>query len=392
MAYEDVRGIVAPKGLHTGCGGDASADAPSEGDHITMAQSQVIDEELAKFDQREEFPDASSAALSSGVGVKSATFGVEESAMARMTAKCEPRGDGICIIKAHEAFVVDVENINEIHEISQVLFVAAEVGNVEFLVKLIRFDFDLLWKIDNERSIFQIAVEQRHESIFNLLIGSIRDIIGDGINEDGNNILHLAAELAPQEKLNSISGAAFQMQRELLWFKEVEKIVKPSYKEMKNEKGETPYVLFATEHEDLRKKGEKWMMNTAKSSMVVDTLISSIMFSGLPTDGLSHNSKKYNLELAYSVSSAIALFCSSTSLIMFLCILTSRYSYDDFLVSLPIKLMTGVTSLFISIAAMMVAFSASFCLINHDHQGFSFIAVLFGLFACVPNCQSYMCF
>ena len=104
--------------------------------------------------------------------------------------------------------MVDVENINEIPEISQVLFVAAEVGNVEFLVKLIRFDFDLLWKIDNERSIFHIAVEQRHESIFNLLIGSIRDIIVDGINEDGNNILHLAAELAPQEKLNAISGAA----------------------------------------------------------------------------------------------------------------------------------------------------------------------------------------
>ena len=84
--------------------------------------------------------------------------------------------------------MVDVENINEIPEISQVLFVAAEVGNVEFLVKLIRFDFDLLWKIDNKRSIFHIAVEQRHESIFNLLIGSIRDIIVDGMNEDGSNI------------------------------------------------------------------------------------------------------------------------------------------------------------------------------------------------------------
>ena len=57
--------------------------------------------------------------------------------------------------------MVDVENINEIPEISQVLFVAAEVGNVEFLVKLVRFDFDLLWKIDNERSIFHIAVEKR---------------------------------------------------------------------------------------------------------------------------------------------------------------------------------------------------------------------------------------
>ena len=42
---------------------------------------------------------------------------------------------------------------------------------------------------------------------------------------------------------------------------------------MKNEKGETPYGLFAMEHEDLRKEGEKWMMNTAKSSMVVATLI-----------------------------------------------------------------------------------------------------------------------
>ena len=68
-----------------------------------------------------------------------------------------------------QAYKDDAENFNEIPEISQVLFVTAEVGNVEFLVKLVRFDFDLLWKIDNERSIFHIAVEQRHESIFNLL-------------------------------------------------------------------------------------------------------------------------------------------------------------------------------------------------------------------------------
>ena len=39
------------------------------------------------------------------------------------------------------------------------------------------------------------------------------------LNEDGNNMLHLAAGLAPEEKLNAISGAALQMQRELLWFK-----------------------------------------------------------------------------------------------------------------------------------------------------------------------------
>ena len=35
----------------------------------------------------------------------------------------------------------------------------------------------------------------------------------------GNNLLHLAARLAPSSKLNLISGAALQIQRELQWFK-----------------------------------------------------------------------------------------------------------------------------------------------------------------------------
>ena len=76
-------------------------------------------------------------------------------------------------------------------------------------------------EIDHKkRSIFHIAVEKHHESIFySLAVGSIRDLLADWINEDGNNMLHLAAGLAPEDKLNAISGAALQMQRELLWFK-----------------------------------------------------------------------------------------------------------------------------------------------------------------------------
>ncbi|KAK7816501.1 ankyrin repeat domain-containing protein 17, partial [Quercus suber] len=233
-----------------------------------------------------------------------------------------------------QAYKDDIENLNEISELSLVLFIAAEVGNVEFLVELIHFDLDLLWKIDDKkRSIFHIAVEKRHESIFNLLV-------------------------------------------------EVEKAVRPGFKEMKNVNGETPYVLFAKSHKKLRKQGEKWMMNMAKSSMVVATLIGTIAFSYQPDDKLDHQSPK--LGLAYSVSSAIAVFCSSTSLITFLSILTSSYSYEDFLVSLPVKLMIGVTTLFVSIAAMMVAFSASFCMKNHNHQELPLIFFVIGLFACVP--------
>ena len=120
-----------------------------------------------------------------------------------------------------QAYKDDIENLNEISELSLVLFIAAEVGNVEFLVELIHFDFDLLWKTRNSKSIFHVAVEKRHESIFNLLyeVGSIGDLIINTKTEDTGNILHLAAGLAPQEKLNAISGAALQMQREILWFK-----------------------------------------------------------------------------------------------------------------------------------------------------------------------------
>ena len=153
----------------------------------------------------------------------------------------------------------------------------------------------------------------------------------------------------------------------------MEKFVSADYIEMKNKKGDTPYVLFAKKHEKLRRDGEKWMRDTANYSMVVAVLIGSIMFAGLLVDGLNNNP---HLFLAFSVSTAISLFGSSTSLIMFLSILTSRYSYDDFLMWLPIRLMIGVTSLYISIVAMMVAFATSFWLNNYNRDAKYVVIVL----------------
>nr|POF05823.1 hypothetical protein CFP56_47489 [Quercus suber] len=285
------------------------------------------------------------------------------------------------LTKCLKAYKWDVDNLIETPEIPQALFEAAIVDNNEIVVKLIRFNPDILLTTDKDKSIFHIAVEKRHQSIFNLLkeLGPFGDIVVHRTIENGNNILHLAAELAPQEKLNAISGAALQMQRELLWFKEVEKIVSPDYKEMKNKKGDTPYVLFAKKHEKLRRDGEKWMRDTANYSMVVAALIGSIMFAGLLVDGLNNNP---HLFLAFTVSTAISLFGSSTSLIMFLSILTSRYSFEDFLVSLPVRLMIGVTSLYISIVAMMVSFATLFWLKNYNQRPVIFVVI--GLCACVP--------
>ncbi|CAI0550714.1 unnamed protein product [Linum tenue] len=98
---------------------------------------------------------------------------------------------------------------------------------------------------------------------------------------------------------------------------------------------------------------------------VVGALIITIMFTaaltvpggnkdtGLPTL-LDDRSFKI-----FMISDAISLYAASTSVLMFLAILTARYSMADFLRSLPTKMVIGLSTLFVSIAAMMVTFSAT---------------------------------
>ncbi|KAF3456057.1 hypothetical protein FNV43_RR00700 [Rhamnella rubrinervis] len=259
--------------------------------------------------------------------------------------------------------------IPSIEEAAKLLFQAAEVGNVDFLIYLIRHNPDLLWVKDNQGgSVFHVAVKNRHEAIFSLWfqLGAIKDLIAKRVIEGENNLLHLAAKLAPQNKLSTVSGAAFQMHRELLWFKAVEKIVPNSYRDMKNSDGYTPRALFMETHKCLRQEGERWMKETAKASLLVATLLAIVLFSvHFSVPGRFDYSgqpvlQNQNLSGVFLMSDAIGLVASSTSMLMFLSILTSRYAEIDFLVSVPFKLMIGFTSLFISVSAMVVAFSASF--------------------------------
>ena len=116
----------------------------------------------------------------------------------------------------------DSEMRRTIREPSHLIFKAAEVGNFDFLAVIFSSYPDLIWELDDRsRSIIHIAVLNRHASIFNLIheIGPIKDFILTFVDDDyNNNLLHCAAKLAPQDRLNLVSGAAFQMMLELLWF------------------------------------------------------------------------------------------------------------------------------------------------------------------------------
>ncbi|WRX27177.1 PGG domain - like 10 [Theobroma cacao] len=275
---------------------------------------------------------------------------------------------------------------------SQVLFIAAEFGVVELITELIQSYPDLIWRVDeHSRSIFHMAVIHRQEKIFRLIhdIGALKDMIAAYKDKNNHCILHLAGKIAPPNRLNIVSGAALQMQRELLWFKEVEKNVQPLYKEMRDINGRTPRMLFTEEHAKLVKEGEKWMKSTASSCMLVATLITTVMFAAIFTvPGGNDNEKGTPLFLEaksfiiFAISDALALFSSVTSILMFLSILTSRYAEEDFLRLLPQRLIVGLATLFLSIAAMLVAFGATFCIVLS--QRLAWIAVPAALIACIP--------
>ncbi|KAK9074375.1 hypothetical protein SSX86_006973 [Deinandra increscens subsp. villosa] len=258
---------------------------------------------------------------------------------------------------------------------SRVLFVAAEMGNTNFLVELIRQYPDLIWTVnDNNQSIFHIAVSHRHESIYNILheMGSLKDLIIPLQDPEGNNMLHLVGKNGEKNLRDHVSGDAFQMQWELLWFKEVEAMIPISYRERKNKAGKTPRDLFTENHKGLVSKGEKWMKGTANQSMVVAALIATIVFAvAFSIPGGYDQTSGYPMFIhkdiftAFVISDAISLIFSSASILIFLSILTSRYDEQDFFKSLPQKLMIGLTTLFLAIMTMMVTFSLSFFVLYH---------------------------
>ncbi|PON31875.1 PGG domain containing protein [Parasponia andersonii] len=130
------------------------------------------------------------------------------------------------------------------------------------------------------------------------------------------------------------------------------------------------------------------MKDTSTSCTVVGALIVTIMFTVAFTvpggndqnTGFPLFSNKILFKI-FMISDAISLFSSTTSVLMFLGILTSRYAEDDFLKSLPNKLIIGLSCLFLSIATMMITFSAALSIMFHG-QVWIVVPVIF--LACAP--------
>ncbi|KAJ0756599.1 putative ankyrin repeat-containing domain-containing protein [Helianthus annuus] len=173
------------------------------------------------------------------------------------------------------------------HEYYNNAILEATRQNADEVVKIVVSVFpDAIWSTNAERhNIIQYAVITRSEKVYNLLyqMSEHKNIYKTIQDPLGNNLLHLAARLAPPEKLTHISGAALQIQHELQWFKEVQGFVCPLNIIQKNSKGETPQMVFTREHKELVIEGEKWMKETAQSYTITAALITTIVFAAAIT-------------------------------------------------------------------------------------------------------------
>ncbi|PWA64101.1 Ankyrin repeat-containing protein [Artemisia annua] len=246
----------------------------------------------------------------------------------------------------------------------QIVLYAAETGNIRFVIEAIKIYPNLVWVSDDDKcSMFHIAVMNRHEGLYNLLyeIGSKKDGVFVQTDKKKNTMLHLVGKTSDKmQLLETVSGASLLMQRELLWFKEVERMI-PSYmRYFKNSDGKTAYELFSENNQELVSKSLKW----TKDCMVVTTLIITVAFAAAFTVPGGYDQETgipiFNPEtsfLVFMIADGVSLFSSSTSLLVFLSILTSHH-------------------------AMMVTFAASFfVLFRNTHK---WLPILISMLAATP--------
>ncbi|XP_026454803.1 protein ACCELERATED CELL DEATH 6-like [Papaver somniferum] len=266
-------------------------------------------------------------------------------------------------------------NVIDFFKQSSLMKTAITYGTTEVIVQCLQKFPYLLWSEMEGQTMVQIAIAERNDKIFNFICKKSEedmDELNSRTDDKGNTILHYAADIAPSHQLNSVSGAAFQMQREAQWFKGVKSILLERYRLVRNKDGMTAQCIFTDKHKDLVIKGEKWMRGTSHSCMIAATLISTVAFAAAFTvPGGNYNDANRNTVnglpillnsnsfIVFAVADALALFSSITSVLMFLAILTSRYSEEDFVKALPRKFILGLATLFISMATMMIAFGSA---------------------------------
>ncbi|KAI9114821.1 hypothetical protein K1719_013834 [Acacia pycnantha] len=255
------------------------------------------------------------------------------------------------------------------------VLIAAKMGVTEMVEKILDTFPLAIQDVDaDNKNVVLLTVENRQPHVFNLLrkMEFVKESAFRQVDSQGNSVLHLAASCRDHKPWR-VPGAAMQMQWEYKWYKLVKESMPPNFFSRYNIRGETPKLVFLSTHGHLMREGSKWLTKTGESCSVVAALVATVAFTtSTAVPGGSDQITGVPLLLGkpmfdvFTVASLVALCSSVMSLVMFLSILTSRFQEKDFAVGLPRKLLVGMSSLFTSIASVLISFCAGHFFIVKD--------------------------
>ncbi|KAK7251374.1 hypothetical protein RIF29_34507 [Crotalaria pallida] len=268
------------------------------------------------------------------------------------------------------------------------ILTATKNGIVEMVIEFLdKQPSSLHETTSDKKNILLVAVFNRQPSVVKSLKKILKRVEWDNLiretDDKENTMLHLAAETLSKDKTWPVPGSAMQMMWDVKWFEYIKQQMPEMGKQhvaehfisKTNQDGKTSFEIFKESHEDLVKTSSEWLKDTSESCSVVAALVTSVSFATASTvPGGNGEDGKPPLEGqaafdAFAISSLIGLCFSATALVMFLSILTSRKQARDFHKDLPLKLLLGLSSLFVSIIAMFIAFcSGHFCMLKDTYK------------------------
>ncbi|KAK3438715.1 hypothetical protein EUGRSUZ_C03502 [Eucalyptus grandis] len=307
---------------------------------------------------------------------------------------------------------MDIPTILEFLLTSNIVIDAASRGISDFVQLCLTFFPELMWEKKFTKELIKEVVKGRHVELFRRLSAhnTTPYLTDDELTR--RSLMEAVVEWSPRCVSADVSGAAFLIQRELQWFKVVEDMSDPSLKRLKfkvskeedgsdpsfrilkleeteERRGKTYWEVFVEQRQDLLREAGQWMKNTSSSCSLVSTLIITVAFAAAFTapGGNDQNTGipiflKNSSFIVFAIADAFALFSSVTATLMFLAILTSRYAIEDFVHSLPRKMILGLTFLFLSLAFMMVAFGSALTMVLNQRLEWIYIPIT--LFAAIP--------
>ncbi|KAL3747255.1 hypothetical protein ACJRO7_016092 [Eucalyptus globulus] len=306
---------------------------------------------------------------------------IRRSGEMKFTHTCSLDLAKLALTKMNKKF--DASEMVEILLTSGVVLDAASRGVIEIVDLCLKKFPELLWNNNFKEELRKEIVEGRHVELFRLLRQYNPSRCFAGIDESKRMIRTEALiKWSPRCVPPDVSGAAFLLQRELQWFQAMSAGASVS-KWLKFQLHKKPlWEVFVEQRKELFKEAEQWMKDTSSSCSLVATLIITVAFAAAFTvPGGNNGSMGIPIFLnkgsfmVFAVADGLALLSSVTATLMFLTILTSRYTIEDFLQSLPSKMVMGLTFLILSLASMLVAFSSALTIVLSERLKWIYIPI-----------------